>query len=152
MNIITQTNLLNEKEILYTDPLTNKQITITTENFAQGVNEVRINTLINLCIELADRFDRYYTDLLKFADIAGKAKHSINEARMRLKLNISIINQFATIETLAAHVYENIIPYLATCTIKSNKYFELLHIIEDQALEFSSNHQFSDTNPIFVKS
>ena len=134
MNIITQTNLFGVKEVIYTDPVTEKEVTIQCDEFYQGVEQANKQALNNACIHLCGQFDKYYTDLFKFADIKAKHKHSINEARTSLCVAIYQLPGYTRLEDLAAHIYENIFPYLAICTIKSDKYFRILQYIEIQSL------------------
>lgn len=152
MNIITQTNLSGEKEVIYTDPVTEKEIKIYCDDFNAGVIEARKTALTNASVHLYVQFDKYYTDLLKFADIKGKALNSIRQARLSLEEGMIKIYNFDTIEDLAAHIYENIFPYLATCTIKSDRYFKILQSVANQSLKFSVNHQLEGANVYFVKS
>jgi len=152
MDIITQTNIFGEKEVIYTDPVTEKEIVLQCDEFQQGVEHARIKALNNACIHLYSQFDKYYTGLLKYADIKGKVKHSINEARASLVVAMYQLPGYTKLEDLAAHIYENIFPYLATCTIKSDRYFKILQSVANQSLKFSVNHQLEGANVYFVKS
>lgn len=152
MYYITETTLFKEKLVIYTDPITGKEVKTTVTDFAAGVVEARRTVLTQLSREIGYCMEKYYSDLLQFADIKGKAKNSINESRKHLKSGITQLTAFSTLGSLAAHIYENIIPYLHSCTIKSNKYFELLHILENQVVNYSDKHQLTSDKPEFVKS
>jgi len=143
MDIITNVNLFGEKEVSYFDFVAEKQISERVPDFTDSIDTIRKKTIYNACIELCNRYEQYYFDLLKFSDISGKARKNIHIASSNLHRAASELHFYyekSTISDLCGHVYENIIPYLATCTIKSDKYFRMLHIVENQVLEFSSKN------------
>jgi hypothetical protein len=152
MNIITKTTLFGTNQVTYTDPVTEKEVTLECDDFTQGIETAHITALYNACIHLYGQYNKYYTDLLKFADIKGKVKHSINESRANLVVALYQLPGYTNLEDLAAHIYENIFPYLATCTIKSDRYFRILQSVANQSLKFSANHQLKSENVNFVKS
>ena len=151
MDIITNINLLGEKEISYFDFVAEKEIRERVPNFTDSIETARKKVIYTASIELSNRFEHYYHDLLKFADIKGKHRHNIVMAVANLHRGSSELHFYydqSILSDMCAHIYEKIIPYLATCTIKSDKYFRLLHILENQCLKFSSKHQLTDENLI----
>lgn len=151
MNIITQCSLFGIKEVVYMHPVTGKRETIQCDEFHQGIEHANRTAILSGCAELYTRFDKYYTDLLKFADVSPKAKQHINQARAALAASAPKVSGFKNLDEMAAHVYENVLPYLHTCTIKNDKYFEILKTVETQVLKFSANHQFLGETPENVK-
>jgi hypothetical protein len=143
MNIIKQCDIFGVKEVVYTDPVTRKVVVIQCDDFNQGEEHANKRALINACIELYSIYEDYYHDILKFSDIKSKAKQIIKESRRLLHIHISDVYKFTRLEDLAAHVYENIYPFLATCPNKLSLYRDLIQFIEYHSLNYSNKHQLS---------
>lgn len=132
MNITTQINLLNEREVIYISPITQKQVARIVTDFQAEVPEIRRYELIQLVNELYKRSETYYTNLLKFCDVSLKVKRSIADTRKNTREGMTGAKFQTNLNDLAFHIYEHVYPYLAMCNNNSTEYTRLLQELQYQ--------------------
>jgi len=107
---------------------------------------IRIMLLKRAVIKLRQCQLDYIDFLTKYREVKKQTKLTIKEVNSHFKTGLYLLNGLRDLPSVAANIYEDLLPWLAMFGPDKPVYKQLLQCLGNECIEYSADHQLNDEN------